>query len=455
MELSLVAQADTSARGCYAAVPPYAGIGAQPVIYALLECNIQPALAEAGASGGLTAAQQALIVAASVMILLWFIAVVIVFRYRRRSTSLAEHRKIVLGQDKLSFGTPEPLRKNLNDMFSGGEIDMDGRMTLYGAELNTARSDVRETEFGQNAEGVGASLPTYGNVRANPLFLNQGGTEDGSGMVDIYDGNGDGAESIGDLSDFEEADFEAFADSLLDDFEGELDSFLFSSAGQTARGSNDLYAATQRASLNLDSGDDLSDFELDLTDAAVRAAISPPDAGYDNLGAVVATAQYEDPLARWQTRSDGSSESRLNQGRKVSFAPTTGLGASLAAIPRSPSREGLVTQLNGFFDRANANRRVGKHNVVSDADDHLDKTELRFRLDLKGMAKVMKEHNILDRFDSDGNGKLNREELLAAMDVDGDGKISRTEFVRAILQAPESNMGGYASLGSSPYSPGR
>ena len=151
------------------------------------------------------------------------------------------------------FGTPEPMRKDDN-MFSGGEIDpVTGEMTLFktttGAMIEDEPPSLHERE---------ARLPSlWLGARTNPLFstgLNDLGPDqdDIDGYLDNFGGS-DG-DSLGDLSDFEDADFEAFADSLLDN--DALDEELF------GYNQDEL---DRRRQAEVDGDDDsLSDFENDL-----------------------------------------------------------------------------------------------------------------------------------------------------------------------------------------------
>lgn len=151
----------------------------------------------------------------------------------------------------LVFSTPELMRKEREmESFSGGEVGEDGQLKLYRGADGAA-----EAGSEQPADPLQAwqrRMPAmWANVRSNPLL----GRDEGEGEAE------DGG-SLGDLSDFDEADFEAFADSLLDESNaGDMDAFEHSLFG----GGQPPPAATLGRAA--DDPDDLSDFENDLDDA--------------------------------------------------------------------------------------------------------------------------------------------------------------------------------------------
>merc|ERR1712054_144922 len=62
--------------------------------------------------------------------LLWVLVFALALRYKRRTSTLAAARAMVLNQEDMTFGTPEPMRKG--GRLAGGEIDPEtGNVTLY------------------------------------------------------------------------------------------------------------------------------------------------------------------------------------------------------------------------------------------------------------------------------------------------------------------------------------
>ena len=129
---------------------------------------------------------------------------------------------MVIGSDPLGFGDPEGISM---ENFSGGEIDpITGEiiMTRKSARLEGNRFSLTqqaETQFGA-AFGQGDNT-VFNTVNQNPLFSG-GNSEMGASQQEVDEyletdvvRGADGASSIGSLSDFDEADFEDFADSLL------------------------------------------------------------------------------------------------------------------------------------------------------------------------------------------------------------------------------------------------
>lgn len=189
-------------------------------------------------------------------IIVWIAIIVLVVRHHRQQKALQHAKMLVIAhQGDLMFGTPEPMRKDDN-IFSGGEIDpVTGEMTLF----KTTTGAVIEDEPPSLHEGD-ARLPSlWLGARTNPLFstgLNDLGP-DQDDLDEYLDGSlygGSDGDSLGDLSDFEDADFEAFADSLLDN--DALDEELF--------GYNQDEVGRRRHTEPDGDDDSLSDFENDL-----------------------------------------------------------------------------------------------------------------------------------------------------------------------------------------------
>jgi len=185
-------------------------------------------------------------------ILIWILLVLVVLRIQKQRKQLIDAKLLVLAhQGDVQFGTPEPMHKELEGQFTGGEIDpITGEMTLY-------KNTEEEADTGDSLQTAEDSLApwdtrlpsVWSGQRANPMMFN----------LDMGDAGGasEGEDSLGDLSDFEDADFEAFADSLLDD---NLDAELF---GYNAQDASPTQPGMFKNPPLLGETDSLSDFEND------------------------------------------------------------------------------------------------------------------------------------------------------------------------------------------------
>ena len=128
-------------------------------------------------------------------ICIWVLLIAMLLRYYRQHQQLTRAKLMVIAhQGDIAFGTPEPMTKP-GDEFSGGEIDpLTGQITYF----KEGSGELEATNLGIDAR----MMPSLWATRSNPLMDN---------------GSDDDQDSLGNLSDFEDADFEAFADSLLDD----------------------------------------------------------------------------------------------------------------------------------------------------------------------------------------------------------------------------------------------
>jgi hypothetical protein len=268
-----------------------------------------------------------IIVVATLCMFLWMFIILVILRYRRNTKSLERARNMVLGtHGDLTFGAPTPLRRGnvvMNDLFAGGEIDPDtGEMTLFGGSPGPEVGG--DGGGGGNmiadlwGSGAGAMPAAWGGVKGNPLFnaTSDGSNSQSDGYLTANPDSIDGDDDLGDLDNFEEADFESFADSLLAESEEAFEQELFGSAGpsrarQQGNAQRDSLAASDGAwgglANNLASAgiqielDDLSDFEnsdmeaddsfddddsLDDFDGAVPVVANLT---YGNIGASVST----------------------------------------------------------------------------------------------------------------------------------------------------------------------
>lgn len=231
--------------------------------------------------------------------MIWIVVILVLLRQRRQRQQLERAKLMVLAhQGDLLFGDPEPMQKG--DEFAGGEIDPEtGELRLFRAGGN-----------GQEASELAGMPSIWSGLRNNPMFGDLGEDTPAEGYID-----GDELEedSLGDLSDFDDADFEvcarilliallarplspdtaplppthrtvpvaqAFADSLLDNT-GDFDDKLFGSGADGVPQTVRLKAPAARPRLNLEADEsdvseselsDLSDFENDLGMGNARAS---------------------------------------------------------------------------------------------------------------------------------------------------------------------------------------
>lgn len=109
-------------------------------------------------------------------------------------------------------------------------------------------------------------------------------------------------------------------------------------------------------------------------------------------------------------------------------------------IPGGPDTVETIERLNALFDKADVGTSRGGV-AVTRADQILDRTELRHRLDMRGLADLLASIGVLAQFDTNGDGALDLDEVLRAMDTNGDGHVSRTEFIQTVLDARPRRVG--------------
>lgn len=156
---------------------------------------------------------------------LWVLVFALVIKYKRRTAALSAARAMVLNQEDLAFGQPQPMRQD-GGMFGGGEIDPEtGDLKLYGGadeDFSTLERKRAEARGALGAWEGRTGMPSmWGGVRANPLYATPAGAPraDQAEMEAFFDGE----DSLGDMEEFSDADFDTFADSLL--AESEQDAF--------------------------------------------------------------------------------------------------------------------------------------------------------------------------------------------------------------------------------------
>eukprot|EP00041_Stephanoeca_diplocostata_P039524 m.1633890 g.1633890 ORF g.1633890 m.1633890 type:complete len:3678 (+) comp25412_c0_seq2:994-12027(+) len=233
------------------------------------------------------------------VLLCWILAVLLILRGRKNKEDLSSSNAFPIGGD-IAFGASVEMQRNA---FQGGEVDPEtGEIKLF----NTGADDSTDADMS--------------NMRVNPIInlLPQ------SVLDDSNNGAGDD-DSLGDLSDFDEADFEEFADSLLQSTgtagESELDEQLFGQSrpeAATTRKKSVTFAAPEGTPepnnrystvVTTDLMDDLSDFEGSDLDEETEflEGSSAPDRPLSYLAQAESTgyvgqAQAEaSPGAQWNT----------------------------------------------------------------------------------------------------------------------------------------------------------
>jgi len=200
-------------------------------------------------------------------------------QHRKDSHTLQNTADLVMSDKmNIAFGTPEPMRAN----FSGGEVDpITGEMKMFGGD--DSKGGVQETSF--DAEMWQQTIGRNG-MRSNPLFspLDQD-SEIGLGDY-IATEPADEAGSVDSLSDFDELDFENFADSLLQEFENAPPSATPGMPAISAETAQSLSSLDIDALLgNIGAGhDDGNDNVLDLDNMG----------GLGGTGPIVARVQYDE-----------------------------------------------------------------------------------------------------------------------------------------------------------------
>jgi hypothetical protein len=259
------------------------------------------------------------------VIIIWMIILMLVVRYRRQQKQLISAKLLVLAnQGDVQFGTPEPMQKELGG-FSGGEIDpVTGEMTLYKTGMDVDEGSIDAESALAASE---ARMPSmWGGQRANPMMMNGfGGGGHGMGGMDFdmdeSEDDSEGLDSLGNLSDFEDADFEAFADSLLDDnLDDEL--FGYNRNPQGGAGGGALRGPPMSPT------DSLSDFENGDSDDDVLddlgIAISPVSGshvrGQSFMGHAMGTLGRPQQAVRMQS---STSELYTNGGRGMMTSQTS------------------------------------------------------------------------------------------------------------------------------------
>ena len=183
-------------------------------------------------------------------ICIWILLIAMLLRYYKQHQKLQRAKLMVIAhQGDIAFGTPEPMTKAGNE-FSGGEIDpLTGKVTFF----KEGSGELEAMNMGIDAR----MMPSLWATRNNPLMDNNSDDDD--------------QDSLGNLSDFEDADFEAFADSLLDDT---MEDELFGYNRGPAGGPGAFGAGPPMADYETD--DSLSDFENEPQ--------SPGAGGYLRMG---------------------------------------------------------------------------------------------------------------------------------------------------------------------------
>jgi len=269
--------------------------------------------------------------------IIWMIILMLILRYRRQQKQLINAKLLVLAnQGDVQFGTPEPMHKDVGGGFSGGEIDpVTGEMTLY------KNSGMDVDEGSMNPESLLAAddsrLPgMWGGQRANPLMLGgfgvdmggMGGMGMGGDFDDVSEDDSEGLDSLGNLSDFEDADFEAFADSLLDD---NLDDELFGynrnpEPGAAGNFRNPPAMGDTDSLSDFENGDSDDDLNLDDLGIGLPSPILGGGGFSTRAGSIMGVSQQTGHVSQAQRMSQYNSRdsiSSLDLDAEIIVASTT------------------------------------------------------------------------------------------------------------------------------------
>jgi hypothetical protein len=278
-----------------------------------------------GEDDGLSSGLVALFAVVSVLI--WALLVVLFLRYQKQRKQLLSVRLLVSAhQGDVQFGTPEPMTKEGAGGFSGGEIDpVTGEMTLYKTGPNAGGEPVVDPETAL-APWDPRMPNVWGGQRANPMAFAMGGASPGGIIAGGDDGDDD---SLGNLSDFEDADFEAFADSLLDDTN--LDEELFG-----YRRDPDVMPEFRNPP-PLSAADSLSDFEND--EDLLGDAVDPTFKSAVNSTARAASVVGRPVTAAGVSTARAADLSAAYGGRPMSITSLTSLDLDAEAVVATTSYE--------------------------------------------------------------------------------------------------------------------
>eukprot|EP00039_Didymoeca_costata_P018769 m.334885 g.334885 ORF g.334885 m.334885 type:complete len:2064 (+) comp17460_c0_seq1:146-6337(+) len=119
------------------------------------------------------------------------------------------------------------------------------------------------------------------------------------------------------------------------------------------------------------------------------------------------------------------------KNRPVPEAGTTAAAAPAAEEPEY--NEDLKRKLQELFEAADQSDGVSTFSSAK-PDGYLDATELRFRLNTRKMAELLRDAGVLHKLDKDGDGNVTMSEIMAGLDKDGDGMVSLEEFLSVALK---------------------
>eukprot|EP00051_Salpingoeca_urceolata_P025110 m.445779 g.445779 ORF g.445779 m.445779 type:complete len:6907 (-) comp20305_c8_seq21:164-20884(-) len=230
--------------------------------------------------GGLSTIVIAATAAGSLLILLLLLLLVV--RYRRQRQQLRNARLMVLAhQGDVTFGTPEPMRKEEDDdVFIGGERDPEtGEVTMYKAS-GAAGGVVDRKDPKQLMDDWDSRLPSmWGGLRANPIFATRELPTANDTRMSDSDSEEDDDSLLGDMDDIEDM----FA---KDDDDDSSDDELFVTVSTGARGLSAPARALRVGGAGAGStadDDELSDF-IDDSDSDSSSGSSGSSSGSSSSG---------------------------------------------------------------------------------------------------------------------------------------------------------------------------
>jgi len=241
------------------------------------------------ASGrGVSTSDNSLLIALVVIatMLIWVAVILVLLRQRRQRQQIERAKLMVLAhQGDLLFGDPEPMRKD--DGFSGGEIDPEtGELRLY-----------KGNDDGDDLAGMPSM---WSGLRQNPVFGDLGAL--GGQLPDGYiDGEDLDDDSLGDLSDFDDGDFEVSLLGHASQHHTTLHRFLSPSPHPVPRSCAQAFADSLL--------DGTADFDNTLFGSKVAPADPPPTV---RIRASVSHPRVRPNFDEYPDEADESEEDELS-----------------------------------------------------------------------------------------------------------------------------------------------
>jgi hypothetical protein len=266
--------------------------------------------------------------------------------------------------------------------------------------------------------------------RTNPLF-SAGLT--GLAHEEDQDGSSYG-DSLGDLSDFEDADFEAFADSLLEN--DALDEELF--------GTNKVLLGQRRSSANRESDlDSLSDFENDDDDAGgegylnLRAQVDDWD-GSGNESPAQPADESATPLPRGGVGRASMISFDLDDEVVVTHATYDDIGQAWTTKV-ADDRANAVVELAAWEQdptrKSDAVIKLFTSAQTEHGTDRIAAASLATRVTVSQLTDICGEEHV-QKFRRFGSaGQVDKVAAIQALSPDGSGYVSVLDLIAAKMTA--------------------